>query len=341
VFLPRFSLLLLILALLWTGCGGPQQPQRARVDVAQVVAGTGDVDEATVQRVRDHVASELASLLPTFDDREVQRFFVHVHQSRSSMPAALVAGVHEDAPGFAVLGRHQIHLVLDAIARTNTSMVGVVRHELVHELLDQYCGENGRHVPRWFHEGLAQMLAGDTYLGASEEDLVWRVTGGSLRAIDTLADHFPTTTVQLRTAYGHSYSYVAWLTREYGLPALMRVARYTDETTSFARALVAQTGRSTLQLDEAWRRYVVHGSGAAWRSIFSNWFSLLMIFVLPVLVLALIRRLQSEERAGRRLAQRAEADRRAAEAREAERQRLAEEQRRLGLLIEEDEQPSG
>jgi len=341
VFLPRISLLLTILALLLTGCGGGDRPERARVDVAQVVAGTGDVAESLVQQVREHVALELASLQSVFDGKDVQPFFVYVHERRSAMPEALVAGVHEDAPGFAVLGRHQIHLVLDAMARTNTSIVGVVRHELVHELLDQYCGKNGRYIPRWFHEGLAQMLAGDTYLGASEEDLIWRVTGGSLRSIDTLDDHFPKTTVQLRTAYGYSYSYVAWLAREYGLSSLLRVARYTDSTTSFARALVAQTGRSTLQLDEAWRSYLVHGSGAAWRSIFSNWFSLLLILVLPVLVLALMRRLQSEERAAKRLAQRAEADRRAAEAREAERQRQLEEQRRLGLLIEEDDQPSG
>ncbi|MCK5942410.1 MAG: hypothetical protein KAI24_10605, partial [Planctomycetes bacterium] len=306
MFLPRISLLVTILALLLTGCGRDPQPQRARLDVAQVVAGTGDVAEHTVQRVRDLVAVELADLQPVFDDRDVQPFFVHIHRSRAAMPAALVAGVHEDAPGFAVLGRHQIHLILDVIARTNTSMVGVVRHELVHELLDQYCGENGRHLPRWFHEGLAQLLAGDTYLGASEEDLVWRVTGGSLRNIDTLSDRFPDATVSLRTAYGHSYSYVAWLVREYGMPMMMRVARYTDETTSFGRALVAQTGRSTLQLDEAWRNYLVYGSGATWRSLFSNWFSLLMILALPVLVLALIRRLQSEERAARRLAQRAE-----------------------------------
>lgn len=341
MFLPRISLLLTILALFWTGCGGSEQPRRTRLDVAQVVAGTGDVDEAVVAQVRDQVAFELASLQSVFDDREVQPFFVHVHESREAMPEALRSGVHEDAPGFAMLGRHQIHLVLDVMARTNTSMVGVVRHELVHELLDQYCGKNGRYIPRWFHEGLAQLLAGDTYLGASEEDLVWRVTGGSLRSIDTLEDHFPRNTVQLRTAYGYSYSYVAWLAREYGLSSMLRVARYTDATTSFARALVAQTGHSTLQLDNAWRSYLVHGSGAAWRSIFSNWFSLLLIFVLPVLVLALIRRLQSEERAAKRMAQRAEADRRAAEAREAERQLQIEEQRRLGLLIEEDEHPSG
>ena len=293
--------------------------------MARVVGGVGDPDPATVTQVEDVVAHQLASLQPLFDGREVDRFFVHVHATRADLPEALVAGVHQDAPGFALLGRHQVHLMLDVIARTGATLKDVVRHELVHELLDQYCGQDGRYVPRWFHEGLAQMLAGDTYLGASEEDLVWRVAAGSLRSIDVLDRKFPSTTTQRRTAYSHSFSYVSWLVREYGLPAMLRVARYTDSSTSFARALVAHAGRSTLELEDRWRSYLLHGSGARWRSLFSNWFSLLMILVLPVLVLALRRRLDSEERAARRIAERAVQDRLAAAARVAEQRTRAGE----------------
>lgn len=315
--LPRFFSLL-ALWLLLSACARSPSDHRTRVDVARVVAGVGDLDLATVSQVEDVVARELADLQPLFDDLEVERFFVHVHAARADLPETLVAGVHGDAPGFALLGRHQIHLVLDVIARTGATMKGVIRHELVHELLDQYCGQDGRYLPRWFHEGLAQTLAGDTYLGASEEDLVWRVSAGSLRSIDVLDRSFPSATTQRRTAYSHSFSYVSWLVREYGLPALLRVARYTDSSTTFARALVAHAERSTLELEDRWRDYLLHGSGARWRSLFSNWFSLLLILALPVLVLALRRRLDSEVRAARRLAQRAAQDRRAAEAREAE-----------------------
>ncbi len=341
MFLPRISLLLAFLVVSAAGCGEPTRSARPRVDVARVVAGVGDVDAEIVRRTEEVVAVELADLLGVFDGLEPARFFVHVHALREEMPEALAAGAHEDAPGFALLGRHQLHLVLDVMARTNTSLVGVVRHELVHELLDQYCGENGGRIPRWFHEGLAQLLAGDTYLGASEEDLVWRVTGGSLRTIDRLQPRFPDNTVQLRTAYGQSYSYVAWLAREYGLDALLRVARYTDATTSFGRALVAQTGRSSLDLDLAWRDYLVHGSGAPWRSMLTHWFSLLLVFALPVLVLALMRRLKSEERAARRMAQRADFEARAAAAREEALRRAAEEAASAPPINRDDEPPSG
>lgn len=340
MFLPRFCSLAAPVLLL-IACGQAEPPAPPRLEVGQVVAGAGDVDAATLARVRDAVAVQTATLGQVFEGLEIERFFVHVHGQRAAMPAALVAGVHEEAPGFALLGAHQVHLVLDTMRRSGVSLDGVVRHELAHELLDQYCGAGGRFLPRWFHEGLAQLLAGDTYLGASEDDLVWRVTGGSLRSIDTLAERFPETTVQLRTAYAHSYSYVAWLAREYGLAALLRVARYTDATTSLPRALVAQTSRSTLALEDAWRAYLVHGSGAPWRSLFSHWFSMLLVLALPLLVLALRRRLQSEERAGRRLAERARQDRLAAEEQAAEQRRQEEEQARPPRLERDDEHLRG
>lgn len=302
--------MLWIIALTWVSCQDSSSLEVPQLHSAEVVAGTGNVDPAIVNKVRKLVAVELPQLQEVFDGKQIQRFFVYVHASRESMPEHLVAGVHEDAPGFAILGRHQIHLIWSQIIRSGALPKGVVRHELVHELLDQYVGSNGRHIPRWFHEGMAQMLAGDTYLNAREDDLMWRVAAGSLPRLATLEDRFPTITTQLRTAYAFSYSYVAWLMREFGMATLLQVVRYTDDVTSFGQALVGQTGRDALQLEEGWQHYILHGSGAPWRVLLDSWFSLLMIFILPVLVLALMRRLNSEQRAARQLAARAKTDKR-------------------------------
>jgi len=346
VFLPRISLLTWILALALVSCGDSSKPKAPQLHVAEVVAGAGDVAPEVVERVRQIVATELVQLQEVFGGKKIERFFVHVHASRESMPEQLVAGVHEDAPGFAVLGRHQIHLIWGQMASTGSRPRGVVRHELVHELLDQYVGKHGNRMPRWFHEGLAQLLAGNTYLDAREDDLVWRVGTGSLPRLRSLAESFPTQTTKLRTAYALSYSYVAWLSREYGVSLLLRVARFTDDITSFGQALVGQTGKDSLQLETGWQNYVLHGSGAPWRVLLGSWFSLLMILVLPVLVLALIRRLSAEQRAARHLSARARSDKaRAQEAveRRAELLRLAaendfEEREDLDRLEQDGEQ---
>lgn len=303
-------------------CGGAERPLANPADVAQVVSGTGDVTDAQLEHVRRTVAQELPGLQRIFDSRALDRFFVFVHESRDTMPAELAAGLHDGVPGFALLGRHQIHLVTDEIRRTDVTLQGVVRHELVHELLDQYTAPNGRHVPRWFHEGLAQLLAGDTYLGASEEDLFWRVHNETLFSFGQLEDGFPADKEWLRVAYGQSHSFVAWLSRHHDLSVLLRVARYADDRTTFERALYGQTGATLLEHTRHWREYLSGESGAQWRILFQNWFHLLLVGALPVLVLALMRRLGREERNRKLLGER---ERAAARARE----RLQEELRAL------------
>ena len=117
-------------------CDQPSAPVTSQLDVAEVVAGTGDISPDVVERIRTLVATELVSLQAAFDGEQVERFSVHVHGSRDSMPAHLVAGLHRDSPGFAILGRHQIHLIWGEMIRLAAKPAAVVRHELVHELLD-------------------------------------------------------------------------------------------------------------------------------------------------------------------------------------------------------------
>ncbi len=270
--------------------------------MAQVVAGTGDPTPAAVEQVRLAVDEELPALLTLFRGVPMERFFVHVHAARDSLPDALLAQLQPDSPGFALLGRHQIHLVWDEMRRTGSSLRGVVVHELVHELLDQFVAPYGSGIPRWFHEGLAQSIAGDIYLGAREEDIVWRAAANRLISFGDLRAGFPQQPTELRVAYAQSYSYVAWLQREYGLDTLLTIAKAADELTSFERSLVGRTNRTTLELEDAWRDHLQHESGAVWRVVLNQCFSLAMVGALPLLVLALIRRLAADQRAATRLA---------------------------------------
>ena len=307
MFLPASPIVLSVVLLFAAACadpapaGGMQAPAPAAEEV-RVVAGTGDVPQDAVDRVRSMVLEELPALGRTFRGTPKRPFFVHVHASRSSMPESLAVHMHAEASGFTLLGAHQIHLAWAEMRRTSPSLRGVVVHELVHELLDQYVHPNGARIPRWFHEGLAQHIAGDTYLGAREDDLVWRVGARRLLAFGDLRAGFPADEDELRTAYAQSFSYVSWLAREFGLDSLLAVAAATDDLTSFERALVGRTGRSTLELEDAWKEHLLHASGAPWRVLFDQCFSLLLVGALPLLALAMIRRLAADKRAASRLA---------------------------------------
>ena len=322
--LARFSLALALA--LAAACGRPQEPSAPRhAAAATVVAGAGDVAPADLARVQAAIDVELPSLQTTFPGLPKAPFVVFVHGERDALPPHLAVHLHPESPAFAVLGARQIHLVVGEARRLGAQLHGVVRHELVHELLDQRVGVHGRRVPRWFHEGLAQLLAGDTYLGAREEDLAFAALSGRLRNFVELAGDFPTDVAPLREAYAQSYSYVSWLARAYGVRELIDVAATVDDVTAFEPALAHATGRSTAWLEERWRDYVLHGSGAPWRLAFDHCFSVLLLLFLPILVLALRRHLAKEAAAGRRLAQREAEAARAAAAAAAEAARLAGE----------------
>lgn len=311
VFLPP---LFAFLCCLFSACGPvvtvPQEPvPRQAASQAEhggprieVVAGRGEVSAALLEDVRHQVQAGVADLQKVFPGQPHRPFFVFVHGGRADLPAELAQNLHPGSPGFALLGRHQIHLVIDELRHSGATLPGVVRHELVHELLDQRVEPHGDRLPRWFHEGLAQHLAGDTYLGGNENDLAWRVAVGRLLPFGDLRRGFPSDEHGLRLAYAQSHSYVTWLVNEFGLGDLLAAANAADDLTSFEQALCGRTDRSSIQLQLGWEHYLEHGSGASWRVLMEQSFSLMLVAALPLLVLALMRRLAVDKRAAERLA---------------------------------------
>lgn len=301
MFLPALRAVFVVLCSLVAGCADAT-PAPPLQHAATVSAGAGAVDDDELARVRRAVDAELPRIAAVFPGTPNAPFVVFVHAERSDLPSSLAAHLHPESPAFALLGFRQIHLVVGEMRRTGAPLHAVVRHELAHELLDQYVAPNGRHVPRWFHEGLAQLLAGETYLGASEDQLVMASLAGRLRNVAELAKDFPREVGALREAYAQSYSYVSWLVRSHGLEALLAIAKAADDITPFSSTLAGRLGRPTVWLEEQWRDYLLHGSGAPWRLVFGQCFSLLLLALLPVLVLALRRRLAKEAATGRQLA---------------------------------------
>ncbi|MGE3173330.1 MAG: hypothetical protein AB7O97_11950 [Planctomycetota bacterium] len=272
-----------------------------------VAAGGGDVAPAELAIVRTELEPAMTELRRWFPPADlpggrVSPFRVVLHAAASDLPPPLRAMHHEGSPGFALLARHEIHLLAREIARNGRGLRPVLVHELAHELLSQRLGRFGHSLPRWFHEGLAQVLAGDTYLGVGEEMIVWRVASGQYLPFSELVEGFPRDPSLLQAAYAQSYSYVSWLERRLGMSGLLSMLDRIDEDISFDLALVHATGDPTVVLLDAWRDYVVNGSGARWRVLLQQFFSISMVLALPLLALALIRRLGADRQARERLA---------------------------------------
>jgi hypothetical protein len=270
---------------------GAQEPPGGWITVS---AGGPEVAAAAVLRIERDAAASLDTLRPAFRGLPRHPFRIIVHGSASDLPPELAALHDAGSPGFALPSRHEIHVLL-AECHDVRGFQPVLAHEITHELLEQLAQPWGDRLPRWFHEGMAQVLAGDTYLDASEDLVVWRIpVDNLLLPFSELERGFPRDPVLLRLAYAQSFSYVKWLEGQLGRDGLLALVKKIDDETTLLRALVIATGRNTSQLEDAWRDYLLNQSGAPYRALLRNCFSLLMIFSLPLLALALRRRLRAE-----------------------------------------------
>lgn len=251
------------------------------------VVGADGLPQAKVAAVRRLTVDALDNLGPAFPV-EVRPFRVVVHRELASVPGDVRRNLHEGTAGVALLTRLEVHLILDrAGIEPPNDLRTVVRHEVVHVLLYQLAGG---HVPRWFHEGLAQALTDATYLGVSEEDIAFHASTGNLLSFSSLRTDFPRRPAALRTAYAQSFSFVSFLQRRIGLDALLDVATKCGPDMTFPEAFLKDTGMPLVTLEEQWVHYVKTGSGAAWRVLLTSCFGLSMVAALPLLALAGARR---------------------------------------------------
>lgn len=274
---------------------------------AQVVVqkGSDSVQDMVIDNVTGYMDAGIKRLKGRFPGTPNRPMRVVVYSDPESMPAHIRRLLAYRSPGLALLLRDEIHIVLDHLKYNPPGdLRTVVEHELVHVLLDQHVGKRaGPFVPRWFHEGLAQVLSEGLYLGIREEDIVWRVQQRTYLAFSDLSDGFPLNRDDLRLAYGQSFSFVSFLLGKVGLDTLLETARSCDSSQSFGQAFLKHTGKALGSYEQGWTDHVVHGSGAPYRYILGNCFMLLLAAALPLLAFAVMRRLRRDHVYRQKLAQ--------------------------------------
>lgn len=274
---------------------------------------------ANLKAVTELARAAIARLAPEFPGTPRRPITIVVHTDSTSVGTDQLAGLQAGVPGFARLQKDEIHVVLAHIGSDPPNdLRTTVDHELVHILLDQFAGPHGILIPRWFHEGLAQVLAGGTYLGVQEEDLAYRVQTRSYHPFHTLRESFPHANRNaLALAYGQSFSFVSFLRRKVGMEPLLAAARECGPDLTFRAAVARRLRRGLTEFESEWRDYILYESGAGYRTILRNCFMILVVAaVVPLLALAVARRRNREEALKQRM-RRDEAEQAAAEAEQA------------------------
>jgi hypothetical protein len=296
------AVVLTLLGLLAPALLGVSQPQGSERTV-RAIAADGRISKqrlATVESLATQGVQRLKKWFPGTPQRLIT--FV-LHSDASSLGKSQRESLQPGVPGFALLQRDQIHLILHEIkVDPPNDLRTTVDHELVHILLDQYVGKNGLSVPRWLHEGLAQVLSGSMYLDIQEEQLAYRVKHRTYLPFSSLRESFPVHDKdQLALAYGQSASFVAFLRGKVGLEPLIEAARECSKESPFYRVVSKRLTRGLTLFELEWCDYI-EDSGAGFRLILRNYFMLLVVAAGPLLALAVARRRNRELVVKRRMA---------------------------------------
>jgi hypothetical protein len=126
----------------------------------------------------------------------------------------------------------------------------VTDHEITHVLVEQ--GFHGAPVPRWLHEGLAQVVAKE-YSTQTTEALAKGMLGDNLMSLSELVQGFPRDPLRAQLAYAQSADLVAFIRNEYGQPAVQQLLREMAGGTPVRAAFRHATGESLEDVDSAWR----------------------------------------------------------------------------------------
>jgi hypothetical protein len=261
----------------------------------------GDTMESPPFRIHyppelDPLARQTASILHE-GEAEYTRYLplgdapvdVHLFSSHAAFQEFAGEWPTRRVQGFARSGQRLIALKSPALLDAAADYPGIVRHELLHVLIDRNIP--AAHIPRWFNEGLAMMLSRENRIQNAWSTARLALEGG-LRPLDELDASFaePGDEWQFGAAYEQSLSLTRYLRERMGNEAFWLLVRDLHETP--LHEALERRGLPVDAIESAWRREVRRE--AAFAAIVSGFAAFQIAAVLCVI--AIWRRVKRKRR---------------------------------------------
>jgi len=134
------------------------------------------------------------------------------------------------------------------------SLGTTMKHELCHLLLHQHL--EGRRIPRWFEEGIAQWVSegiGEMIIDYKRPLLNEAVLAGKVIPMRALSGFFPADRESLSLAYEQSRSFVSYMVDRYGLESIHNILEALREDNTWEEAVWGALGISFLDMENGWR----------------------------------------------------------------------------------------
>ncbi len=170
---------------------------------------------------------------------------------------SLAPGVPDWSGGIAFPEGDRIVLPMFAPRAGGLPLPVVLRHELAHVALSRYLGSA---VPRWFHEGYAQLASG-SWGAKNAWTLRLHIAVGRTPSLESLSLEFRSGRITADQAYMLSYTAVEYLQRLGGSRGFARLLQAWKETGDLDIAIRRTYGLTLGQFERMWRRDVARRFG--------------------------------------------------------------------------------
>lgn len=210
--------------------------------------------ESRVQPLLDDADDFKAALanamgVPVLDDRVELRVARTPEGMAALAPAALAPHAWAVGETYPALRLVVVSLV-DPTSHEGTNVPEVARHELVHLALSD--AVQGRHVPLWFHEGLAIHFSGENAM--TRTSVLWQASLS--KGLVPLADvdtSYPQDRYDVNVAYAESADFVRFLLREPDKQRFGGLIERVRGGAPFERAVADAYGTDLRRLEFEWR----------------------------------------------------------------------------------------
>ena len=132
-------------------------------------------------------------------------------------------------------------IIVSPLAGQRFEIDKILAHEIVHVVIDE--AVRGKYVPRWFHEGCAELYSGEWGV-RGELYMSWMVVRGNLLSFQDIQDVFSRGSLDAGLAYNQSMLAVRRLVAECGGRTIPRTLAAMREGKEFQSAFLDATGYS-------------------------------------------------------------------------------------------------
>lgn len=154
--------------------------------------------------------------------------------------------------------RGSIVVALPQAVEQSLEIKRLIPHELTHIYLYRFMGAEYDYLPAWLSEGLASQM--EAYNLPEYSLILERASSGNkLIPLLHICQAFPVDPDLAMLSYAQADSFVGYIQREYGLPALQELIDAYDQGLSCERGVEAAIGMTLGDLDRQWQRNTFGG----------------------------------------------------------------------------------